>query len=341
MNHGLINLSQTSVIEPYGPVVYVTGGTGAATVDASKEENGAQVQIVNAGSGSVSFSSDNNLSLASTITLAGGGSSSATFVYNSSLGKYALLDSATQNIAARGGTPQSAPVSTMFPMPMQATVTDANGNPLSGVAVTFTAPGTAATGSFGGLSTASVVTGANGVASAPGFTANGQAGVYSVLAGAPGSLAPAVFSLTNTASVVAPSQGSLTGSGSSSAANVNLTSEGGVDWVHWGDGTLNRKSGVSPQLSSYSVIGVARYRTTTTIPGPSVGPTALQPKAARTTPTAFISGGWGRVSPSPLQPTARFKSGGTCGRVVERRNLDRASLRQLRTGFHGCDGGGE
>jgi hypothetical protein len=320
-NHGLISLSQSRVIEPYGPVVYVTGGTGAATVDASKEENGAQVQIVNAGTGSISFSSDNNLSLAGTIDLAGGGSGSATFVYNSTLGKYTLLGSAAQNIAASGGTPQTTPVNTMFPMPMQATVTDGNGNLLSGVAVTFTAPSTAATGSFGGLSTATVVAGANGVASAPSFTANGQAGSYSVLARVAGSSTPAAFSLTNTASVVPPSQGSLTGSGSSSSASVNLTSEGDVDWVHWGDGTLNRKSGVSPQLSSYAVIGSGIVSTYNNDPRP-ISWTDGTPTQSSTNNTngIYISGlGQGISFTAPADTTLRnlvvhvggWSSGGT------------------------------
>ena len=44
------------------------------------------------------------------------------------------------SITATGGTPQSATVGTAFAAALQATVKDAGNNPVSGVAVTFTAP---------------------------------------------------------------------------------------------------------------------------------------------------------------------------------------------------------
>jgi hypothetical protein len=49
--------------------------------------------------------------------------------------------------------------------------------------------------------------------------------------------------------------GSLTGSVTTSSAAVNLTTEGTTDWIHWGDTAVNRKSGVTAQLSSYTVVG--------------------------------------------------------------------------------------
>src|SRR5205085_6226208 len=59
--------------------------------------------------------------------------------------------------------------------------------------------------------------------------------------------------------------GSLTGTFTSLATtppggstNVNLTSIGTVDWVHWGfysDSSVDRKGGVMPQISDYTVIG--------------------------------------------------------------------------------------
>ena len=51
------------------------------------------------------------------------------------------------------------------------------------------------------------------------------------------------------------SQGALTGAGTSSVNPASLTAEGTTDWVHWGDSSLNRKAGVSPLLSTYSVVG--------------------------------------------------------------------------------------
>ncbi|MGB6945135.1 MAG: hypothetical protein WBE37_22245, partial [Bryobacteraceae bacterium] len=60
------------------------------------------------------------------------------------------------------------------------------------------------------------------------------------------------FSLTNTT----PLAGSLSGSGTSSEALVNLTAEGSLDWEHWGDGSLNRKAGVTAQLGPYTTVGI-------------------------------------------------------------------------------------
>lgn len=49
--------------------------------------------------------------------------------------------------------------------------------------------------------------------------------------------------------------GVLTGSVSSATNSVNLTLEGTADWVHWSNGSLIRKSGVTVQLSNYAVSG--------------------------------------------------------------------------------------
>ena len=201
VNHGLVNLAQTTTIEPYGPTVYVNGNssTVTATVDAQKQEDGSQIQIVNAGAMAVLFASDNNLSLASPITLPGGSNSSVNFVYHASLGKWTSGSSTAASIAATAGTPQSATVNTAFATALQGTVKDAGGNPLSGVTVTFTAPGSGASATFSGSASATAVTNTSGVATAPALTANGQAGSYTVTASVAGVATPASFSLTNVA----------------------------------------------------------------------------------------------------------------------------------------------
>lgn len=103
-------------------------------------------------------------------------------------------------IAATGGTPQSAPVTTTFGTALTATVTDANSQPVSGVTVTFMAPSSGPSGTFaGGGNTATAATNASGVASAPAFTANALKGSYTVTASAPNTATPASFSLTNVA----------------------------------------------------------------------------------------------------------------------------------------------
>lgn len=104
-------------------------------------------------------------------------------------------------ITATAGATQSATVSTAFATNLQATVKDSKGNPVANLQVTFTVQvGSGAGGTFaGGTSSASATTNANGVATAPPFTANGTAGNYVVSANATGVAAPAVFNLTNTA----------------------------------------------------------------------------------------------------------------------------------------------
>src|SRR5205807_4520096 len=59
------------------------------------------------------------------------------------------------SITTTSGTPQSANDDTAFGAPLVVTVTDASGNPVNGVTVTFTPPSSGASGSFaGGANTA-------------------------------------------------------------------------------------------------------------------------------------------------------------------------------------------
>jgi hypothetical protein len=95
---------------------------------------------------------------------------------------------------ASGGLTQTAPVTQPFATALSVTVSDALSNPVPGVTVNFTAP---ASGASATLSAATAVTGANGVASVN-ATANSTAGSYTVVGSVTGSLATALFNLTNT-----------------------------------------------------------------------------------------------------------------------------------------------
>jgi Bacterial Ig-like domain (group 1) len=174
--------------------VYVTGNLSpvTVTVDASKEEDGAQVQIVNAGPNAVSLVSDSNLSLPFPYTLPGGQSSAVSLIYSAGAGKFTLLNPGA-TIDVSGGSPQSTTVNTPFHNPLQAIVKDGNGNPASGAAVTFTAPGSGPSATFGGLGSATAFSDSNGIATAPVLTANGQGGSYSVTASIPGAVSSVVF----------------------------------------------------------------------------------------------------------------------------------------------------
>ncbi len=269
VNHGLVNLASTTTIRPYGPVVYVNGNSSPvnATVDASKEEDGSQVQIFNAGTSPVSFSSDNNLSLPSTYSLQPG--NSLNLLYSAAAGRFTLANAPSSvSVSSTAGTPQSVTVNKTFSAALQATVRDSSNTPLGGVAVTFSAPSNGPSATFSGSASTVAVTGANGVATAPAPTANGQAGAYVVTATVAGAGNSASFLLTNTPAVVS-GNGALTGTGTSSAATVSLTAEGGNDWVHWGDSSLTRKAGVTAQLSSYTLIGSGTVLTYSDDPRPA------------------------------------------------------------------------
>jgi hypothetical protein len=101
---------------------------------------------------------------------------------------------APATIAIVSGNDQSAAVGAPFANPLVVSVSDAFGNPVSGVEVRFAAP---ASGASATLSATSVVTDGSGTASVT-ATANGTAGSYVVTATVSG-LAPVSFALTNVA----------------------------------------------------------------------------------------------------------------------------------------------
>src|SRR5579871_4713288 len=115
------------------------------------------------------------------------------------------------SIAASGGTPQSATVNTAFATALQALVKDTNGNPLSGVTVTFAAPASGVDANFATGLTAVAVTNSSGIATAPTLTAGAQAVSYTVVASVAGVTATASFNLTNTP-VPTPAPGSIAAS---------------------------------------------------------------------------------------------------------------------------------
>jgi uncharacterized protein (TIGR03437 family) len=149
---------------------------------------------------------------ASVNTNASGVAVAPTFTANGVAGSYVVVGSASFNesnisfnltntaatptsITVFAGSPQSATVNTPFATALQAIAKDVNNNPVPNVAVTFAAPGSGASGAFGGSTT--VQTNASGVATAPTFTANATAGAYTVTASTNGVNTPASFSLTN------------------------------------------------------------------------------------------------------------------------------------------------
>ena len=101
------------------------------------------------------------------------------------------------------GPSQSAVVNTSYAQAFYAKVTDALGNPLAGVPVTFTAPATGAGGTFAGKRMATARTDAAGIATAPTFKANFKAGNFVVTVGFGAAAAPETIALTNLAGLPA------------------------------------------------------------------------------------------------------------------------------------------
>ena len=99
-------------------------------------------------------------------------------------------------IMATAGTPQSAIVQTAYGGPLQVTVTDTAGIPVSGVSVVFAAPTSGPSGSFGGQATITVNTDAQGHSAAV-ITANSIAGPFGVTASSTSITGSALFDLTN------------------------------------------------------------------------------------------------------------------------------------------------
>jgi len=105
---------------------------------------------------------------------------------------------APATITLAAGSGQSVPIDTALGTSLQVVVKDNTSTPVANVTVTFTAPSSGAGGTFpGALTSAQASTDANGVATAPTFTANGTAGAYHVTAIAGTIARPASFSLTN------------------------------------------------------------------------------------------------------------------------------------------------
>jgi len=104
-------------------------------------------------------------------------------------------------IVAKTGTPQSTLVNTAFKTQLSVTVTDDHDHLIIGKEVMFTAPTSGASGVFTdshvSTATVTVVSGENGIATAPTFIANNVAGGYTVIAKVADGSGVAAFTLIN------------------------------------------------------------------------------------------------------------------------------------------------
>ena len=173
----------------------VGGAGGAAGAGATFATGGSQATAVTGVRGiatSPAFAA--NRVAGSFTALASVSGQTASFALRNEAGAATTL---TAGVAAS----ESTTAGTRFAIPLAITATDANGNRVAGVRVTFTAPADGASGTFAGRARSRRVvvrTDDDGVAVAPSFTANGQAGGYLVVASA-GRARRAAFALVNEA----------------------------------------------------------------------------------------------------------------------------------------------
>jgi hypothetical protein len=129
-------------------------------------------------------------------------------------------DDAPDSIAIAAGNNQSANVNTAFGTNLAVDVRNAAGNLVQGVTVTFAAPTSGPSGTFGSSTSTMVVTDASGRATATSFTANSVAGSYMVSAQATGGSSPSTnFSLTNTTGAPTVTHFSVSGPSSVTAGS--------------------------------------------------------------------------------------------------------------------------
>jgi len=214
--------------------VDITGGPASGPVSVTYTANPAPDGASGTFAGGGSTIVDSVTLTGGDATCGSGGYNGETFTANSTPGAYTVTavdstnssNTVTFNLNngayASAGMGQTAKVNTAFTTNLQVTVPGAP----PGTIVTFTAPSSGASGTFSGANppyTATATTNAQGVATAPTFTANSTAGPYPVTAST-ASYGSATFSLTNSAAGVASGLSAVSGSGQSAAENTAFAS---------------------------------------------------------------------------------------------------------------------
>jgi hypothetical protein len=215
----------------------------------------------------------------------------------------------TTAISATAGNGQTATVGTAFKTQLAAKTVDASGNPVSAASVTFTAPGSGASGTFaGGATIATVSTGTDGIATAPALTANATVGSYQVSASTPGVPTSANFALTN-AAITTPTAVDI--------ADTYVRS----DQVTTNFGTATMLTGrTSPEIDSYlkfTVSGVTQQprKATLRLWAEITGPNAM--KIYPVADTSWTEGGLTFANKPGFGPLLATSGASTSGQWLE------------------------
>lgn len=269
--------------------------------------------------------------VATATTNAQGIATAPAFTANGTLGTYNVVATATgiangvnfsltnrvgpAAVATPTGSGQSTVISTSFGTALSVTVTDQFGNPISNTQVVFTGPGTGASGTFTGTTSAifTATTNAQGVATAPTFVANGTTGSYTVVANVAGTSVFATFNLTNLSSCTAnlvtstSDDGVGTSCGTLSFALRNATSGSVISFNVTGTGNMTMTINVTGQLPTVPA-GV-------TINGGRCGAVVLDGTGAGTGANGLVLTGQNTLSNITIQgfPGRQLVSNGTRG----------------------------
>ncbi len=213
----------TSFGSPLTVTVKDGGGNPVSGVTVTFTSPGSGASGTFAGAGTTATATTNSSGVATSPTItanatAGNYTVNATVGGVSAAAAFSLTNTAgpPASITATSGGGQSAQINNTFGSPLVVTVKDSGGNPVPNVSVTFSPPGSGASGTFSGSPIAT--TNASGMATSPAFTANATIGTYNVSAMVSGVSGVATFTLTNTAG----SPASITAtSGGGQSAQIN------------------------------------------------------------------------------------------------------------------------
>jgi protocatechuate 3,4-dioxygenase beta subunit len=192
------------------PVTSVAGTPVTFTAPVS----GASGSFAASGSNSLTVGADASGNVSAAMFTANGVAGSYTVAASSAYGSvsFSLTNTAAGIPAAvtpLAPTSETATVDSAYSQPLSVRVLDANGNPVSGASVTFSlgaaaagggggAGGSSAAASFAdGSSQATAMTGSDGVATSPHFSANATAGSFTATATVAHAAEPASFELMN------------------------------------------------------------------------------------------------------------------------------------------------
>ena len=138
------------------------------------------------------------------------------------------------------GSPQVATPGTQLSNPMKVIALDSQSTPVPGVAVKFSAPGSGPSGIFAasGTNISTVFTNADGIATAPTFTANNLKGSYNIVASNPNASSSVTFVITNGYWLVATNGNDV--NDCSSTASPCATIQGVLKKPHFSSGHIIR-----------------------------------------------------------------------------------------------------